>query len=51
MSKILITGAGSGLGKASSIALAKKGHKVYATTHKKSQAENLKEIALKKKYK
>ena len=48
MSKILITGAGSGLGKASSIALAKKGHKVYATTHKKSQAENLKEIALKK---
>ncbi|EJO5347099.1 SDR family NAD(P)-dependent oxidoreductase [Clostridium botulinum] len=47
MSKILITGAGSGLGKASSIALAKRGHKVYATTHRKSQAENLKEIALK----
>jgi len=47
MSKILITAAGTGLGKASSIALAKKGHKVYATTHKKSQAESLKEIALK----
>ncbi len=47
MSKILITGAGSGLGKASSIALARRGHKVYATTHRKSQAENLKDIALK----
>ncbi len=47
MSKILITGAGSGLGKAVSIALAKKGHKVYATTHRRSQSEDLKEIALK----
>lgn len=47
MSKILITGAGSGLGKAASIALAKRGHKVYATTHREFQADNLKNIALK----
>ncbi|WP_251861731.1 SDR family NAD(P)-dependent oxidoreductase [Clostridium sp. Marseille-Q2269] len=46
MSKILITGAGSGLGKAASIALAKRGHKVYATTHTKPEADDLKEIGL-----
>lgn len=33
MKKILITGSGSGLGKEAAIFLAKRGHKVYATTH------------------
>lgn len=47
MSKILITGAGSGIGKAASIALAKRGHYVYATTHRQIQADELNALALK----
>lgn len=47
MSKILITGAGSGLGKAASIALCKRGHYVFATTHRQSQADELNYLALK----
>lgn len=47
MSKILITGAGSGLGKAASIALCKRGHYVYATTHRQIQADELNDLALK----
>lgn len=38
---IVITGAGSGLGKMASIALAKRGHKVYATTQYESQTNEL----------
>ncbi|HET6244543.1 MAG: SDR family oxidoreductase [Bacteroidetes bacterium] len=40
---ILITGAGSGIGRETAIALAKKGHRVIATTHKLSQAHELKD--------
>ena len=38
---VLITGAGSGFGKATSIALAARGHKVIATTETESQADAL----------
>lgn len=42
--KILITGAGSGLGKEAAICLAKRGHKVYATVQYENQVKNLIEI-------
>lgn len=41
MKKILITGCGSGLGREAAIALASRGHYVYATTHTKEQADKL----------
>lgn len=43
--KVVITGAGSGLGKHAAIALAKRGHKVYATTKLESQAISLNNLA------
>lgn len=45
MKKIFITGAGSGLGKEAAIALAKRGHKVYASVHYKNQIKPIIEIA------
>lgn len=47
MKKILITGAGSGLGKASSIKLAQNGYFVYATTHNSFDANKLNNLASK----
>lgn len=45
--KILITGAGTGLGKMTSVALARRGHMVYATTKYENEAKELNEIAIK----
>ena len=46
MSKnILITGAGSGFGKGTSLALAAKGHYVIATTETEEQADALRKEA------
>lgn len=42
---ILITGSGSGLGREASLVLAKRGHKVYATTQFLSESINLNKIA------
>ncbi len=46
---IVITGSGTGLGKMASIALAKRGHKVYATTKYENEAYLLNEYAKKNK--
>ncbi|MDW4548406.1 SDR family NAD(P)-dependent oxidoreductase [Defluviimonas sp. D31] len=42
---VLISGAGTGLGRAASIALARNGHRVFATTFDEMQAEELKHFA------
>lgn len=47
--KVFITGAGSGLGKDAAIALARRGHIVYASVHYTSQIDALVEIAEKEK--
>lgn len=44
MKNILITGCGSGLGYQAAIALASRGHKVYATTHTNEQAEKINKL-------
>lgn len=44
---IFITGAGSGLGKQAAIALAKRGHKVIATTHYEEQISDIMKISRK----
>ena len=46
MSKtILITGAGTGIGKDTALTMSKRGHRVLATTHTEAQAEALKQAA------
>ena len=45
MKKILITGAGSGLGREAAITLSKRGHKVYATVHYTEELEYLNNYA------
>jgi short-subunit dehydrogenase len=46
---ILITGSGSGIGKAVALELAQKGHTVLATTHHKVDADELNRLALENK--
>lgn len=51
MKKIFLTGSGSGLGKKAAIALAKKGHTVYASVHYENEIESLEKIAKNQKLK
>ena len=51
MKKILITGAGTGIGRAATEALAKKGHHVYPTTVDEDQARELNELGKKEGWK
>ena len=44
MKNILITGCGSGLGREAAIALANRGHFIYATTHTNEQADELNKL-------
>jgi len=46
---IFITGSGSGFGKATAIALAKKGHRVIASTHHLAESEELNQLGKKEK--
>ena len=43
---ILITGAGSGIGKDATVALARRGHKVIATTHTIASAKEMNSLAV-----
>lgn len=46
---VLITGAGSGLGKEAAIQIARRGHKVLATVHYEEQIEDMRKKAIKEK--
>ena len=45
----LITGSGSGLGKEAAIALARRGHCVYASVHYEDEIESMQKIATEEK--
>ena len=49
MSNVFITGSGSGLGKEAAIALARRGHCVYASVHYEDEIESMQKIATEEK--